>query len=44
MEEFEKIKEFTFLSIQSNIKNTNTIKNWKKEIRNSLMRIKEKFN
>ena len=43
MDEFERIKELTSEAIKSNNVNTKTIKNWKYEIRNCLMRIRTKF-
>ena len=43
MDEFERIKELTSEAIRSNNVNTKTIKNWKYEIRNCLMRIRTKF-
>jgi hypothetical protein len=43
MDEFERIRELTKDAVKSNFVNTTTIKNWKYEIRNCLMRIRSKF-
>lgn len=43
MDEFERIKDLTTEAIKSNYINTTTIKRWKYEIRNCLMRIRSKF-
>lgn len=44
MEEFERIKALCQEAITSNIKNTSIIKQWKFEIRSSLMKIRARFN
>ena len=43
MDDFERIKTLTAKCIQSNFINTSTIKRWKLEIRQCLMRIRSKF-
>jgi hypothetical protein len=43
MDEFERIRELTKEAVMSNFINTTTIKRWKYEIRNCLMRIRSKF-
>lgn len=43
MDDFERIKTLTAKAIQSNFINTTTIKRWKYEIRECLMRIRSKF-
>lgn len=43
MEEFERIKELTNDACRSNLKNLDIIKKWKYEVRNSLMKVKERF-
>jgi hypothetical protein len=43
MDDFERIKDLTSESIRSNMPNTTTIKRWKYEIRDCLMRIRTKF-
>ena len=44
MEDFERIKTLCSEAVTSNIKNTSIIKQWKYEIRASLMKIKVDFN
>ena len=44
MEDFERIKNLCSEAVTSNIKNTSIIKQWKYDIRSSLMKIRENFN
>jgi hypothetical protein len=44
MEDFERIKKLTYDAINNNIPNTTIIKQWKYQIRRSLMDIRDKFN
>jgi len=44
MEDFEKIKEMTAEAVKSNVRNTTIIREWKRDIRGCLMRVKERFN
>ena len=43
MEDFERIKKLTSDAITSNAPNTRIIREWKNDIRNCIMRIREKF-
>lgn len=43
IDDFERIRELTVNAIKSNIINTTTIKDWKRDIRTCLMRIRAKF-
>jgi len=43
MEDFESIKEMTLEVIESNLSNINLMKDWKKSIRSSLIKVKEHF-
>ena len=43
MELFEQIREFTCRSVKENDKNTALIHNWKRDIRNTLITVKQNF-
>ena len=44
MEDFERIRDLTAESVNSNIENTSIIKEWKQRIRKGLMDIRADFN
>jgi len=44
MEDFERIKELTAEAVKTNVKNTTIMRKWKQEVRQCLMRVRERFN
>ena len=44
MEDFQRIKRVTEEAVRSNMNNTTIIRQWKRDIRACIMRIKEKYN